>query len=206
MATTSQRVGSRRSDGVAWTDDQVRLLVSWQRLAAAAQHAHYQLATKLRGRNLLLGVPTVVCAAVVGTSLFATLNRSESLPVMARATIGTLSVVAAVLAAVQTFLRFAERAERHVQAGDWYSAIKRDVDELLALPSGDRGTPKEVFDRLRKDLNKAGQTYPAIGERTWHGFAKAYGVDQPTLAMESTGEASPTGVPATADRPTRRTT
>jgi hypothetical protein len=185
MATTGQQVASRAPEASAWSREQVGLLEAWGRLAIAAQHAHYHLATDLRRRNLWLGVPTVVCASIVGTSLFATLSKSVTLPPAVRLVIGSLSLLAAVLAAVQTFLRFAERSERHVQAGDWYSAIRRDVDELLALPPRDRGKPKDVLDRLRKDLNKAGQTYPEIGEKTWHTFAKAYGVDQPAFVVES---------------------
>ncbi len=83
----------------------------------------------------------VVSSAVVGTSLFATLagTTSDAAPRSLRVAISSLSVLAAVLAAIQTFLRFSERSERHVQAGDWYSAIKRQVDQLEAFPPDDRG-------------------------------------------------------------------
>jgi hypothetical protein len=118
--------------------------------------------------------------------LFATLaNEGDVLPVAPRVLIGILSVVAAVLAALQTFLRFAERAEKHVVAGDWYAAIARQIDELLAFPPERRGDPKEVLERLRKEMNKASQSYPEIGEHLWHSMAKAYGVTQPTFGDEA---------------------
>ncbi len=185
---SAEREGTRVRDDVrlVWTPEQSSLLARWGGRAAAAQHAHYFLAARLKRRNLFLGIPVVVTSAVVGTSLFATLadSSSDAAPPGLRFGIGMLSVIAAVLAAIQTFLRFAERSERHVQAGDWYSAIKRQIDQLEAFAPDGRGDPRDVLDGIRKELNKAGQTYPAIGERTWHAVAKAYGVEEPAFGKE----------------------
>ncbi len=170
-----------------WTREQSELLSSWRSYAAAAQHAHYQLAARLRRANLWLGIPAVIASAVVGTSLFATLTdeKGGQIPPEVRFAIGSLSVVAAVLAATQTFLGFAKRSEQHVQAADWYAAIRRKIDQLAAFPPDDRGDPKQVLDELRSDMNKASQTYPEIGEDTWHRVARLYGVQQPPFIEET---------------------
>jgi hypothetical protein len=169
-----------------WTNTETDLAHEWGTRAAAAQHAHYYLATNLRRRNLALGIPVVILSAIVGTSLFASLAAStESFPLRMRLAVGTVSLLAAVLAAIQTFLRFAERSERHAQAADWYSAIRREIDELLALPPEKRGESRRTLDGLRKEFNKAGQTYPEIGETTWHRFAPTYGVDEPIVLGEA---------------------
>ena len=55
----------------------------------------------------------------------------------------------------------------------------------LPFPRHKRGDPKKVLDGLRKELNKAGQIYPEIGEKTWHRVAHLYGVEQPTFAKEA---------------------
>lgn len=164
----------------SWTPKESALLSSWGRRAEAAKHAHYLLATRLRRRNLWLGVPAVVVSAVVGTSLFASLaNESNDIPAELRLSIGGLSVAAAVLSAMQTFLRFAERSERHAQAADWYASIHRKIDQTEALPSVERGDPKKVLNDLRKEIAEAGQAYPQIGETVWHEVAPRYGVDDP---------------------------
>ena len=101
-------------------------------------------------------------------------NRPDraSFPGWARLLIGTISILAAVLAAIQTFLRFAERSERHAQAADWYASIRREIEEVLALPADKRGDPKKVLDALRKEFNKAGRSIrrsarrPGIASRT----------------------------------------
>jgi hypothetical protein len=93
-----------------------------------------------------------------------------------RFAIGSISVAAAILAALQTFLRFGERAEKHVVAADWYAAVRRDIDQLLALSAKDRGTPKTCFDRIRKQMSKVGQHSPEIGDRLWKDMATRYHV------------------------------
>lgn len=166
-----------------WTTEQTDLLKRWHAHVVAAQHAHYLLTTRLRRANLWIGIPAVVASAVVGTSLFATLAESDgttlNLSPELRVAIGSLSVIAAVLAAVQTFLGFAKRAEQHVQAADWYAAIRRKIEQVLTFQPADRGDPKKVLDEIRSDMNKASQTYPEIGEETWHSVARRYGVRQP---------------------------
>jgi hypothetical protein len=187
MATDDPEGAATVAQGVAWTSQQTKLLSDWGHRARAAEHAHYFLASRLRQRNLWLGIPTVVFSAVVGTSLFATLAQPNAeIPIALGVSVGLLSVVAAVLAALQTFLRFSERAEKHVVAGDWYAAISRRIDELLVFPPERRGDPREVLDGVRKEMNKASQSYPEMGERLWHAMAKAYGVTQPAFGEEAT--------------------
>ncbi|MGH8580385.1 MAG: SLATT domain-containing protein [Gammaproteobacteria bacterium] len=170
-----------RGDGQAalqWDGHADALLKDWRQRMAAASEAHYKLASGLRRKNLVLGVPVVIFSSIVGTSLFATLaDPKAAIPPMFKITIGSISVAAAILAALQTFLRFGERAEKHVVAADWYAAVRRDVDQVLALSAEERGKPKECFDRVRKEMSKIGQQSPEIGDRMWKVMAAKYGVD-----------------------------
>ena len=159
--------------GSAWNTDSEALLRDWQARVTAARAAHYTLASRLRKRNLLIGVPSIVFSSVVGTSLFATLTK-ENVDKTLRIVIGLVSFAAATLAALQTFFRFHVRAERHVLAADWYSAVRREIAELIALPPEERGAAKECLDRLRKEMSKIGQQAPEIGEHLWITMAEKY--------------------------------
>jgi hypothetical protein len=162
---------------VIWDEGAEALLKDWRQRSAAASEAHYKLASGLRRKNLWLGVPVVIFSSCVGTSLFASLADPEAgIPPAFKITIGSISVAAAILAALQTFLRFGERAEKHVVAADWYAAVRRDMDQLLALSAKDRGTPKACFDRIRKQMSKVGQHSPEIGDRLWKVMATRYHV------------------------------
>ncbi|MCI0410846.1 MAG: SLATT domain-containing protein, partial [Acidobacteria bacterium] len=116
----------------SWDECAEALLKDWRQRMAAASEAHYKLASGLRKKNLMLGVPVVIFSSIVGTSLFATLADPEAgIPPAFKITVGSISVAAAILSALQTFLRFGERAEKHVVAADWYAAVRRDIDQLL---------------------------------------------------------------------------
>ena len=99
-----------------------------------------------------MGIPAIIFASVVGTAIFAGLEKnSPKAPWVAFA-----SISAAVLTALQTFLRFSERAAEHATAGDWYSAIRRDVEQILHLPVDCRGQAKDCLDEVRKEMNPRG--------------------------------------------------
>ncbi|MGH6635134.1 MAG: hypothetical protein ACRED0_03020, partial [Gammaproteobacteria bacterium] len=60
---------------------------------------------------------------------------------------------------------------------DWYAAVRRDIEQTLALSPEQRGKPEERFNHIRKEMSKIGQQSPEIGDRMWGVMAKKYGVD-----------------------------
>jgi hypothetical protein len=169
----------RLEGGRTWSKSERQLLEEWTARVTAAQHAHYYLMTQLRRRNLMLGIPVIVLTAAVGTALFSSIASDEAAPTWAKILAGSISALAGVLAAVQTFLKFSERAEKHAVAADWLAAVRRDLEAVMATPEKARGNPAAVLERLRKEINKIAQTAPGIGESVWHRFAKQYGVKEP---------------------------
>ena len=66
--------------------------------------------------------------------------------------LGSVSVLAAVLASLQTFFNYSERAQRDRKLGAEYGTIRRRIDVVMALPSDSRGDPKEFLERLEKHM------------------------------------------------------
>jgi hypothetical protein len=164
------------SDDVGtWTPQVEHLLDDWRNRVYAAQAAHYSAADTFRLMNYVVGVPAVVFSSLVGTALFAGLEKDSPKTILVAAT----SILAAILAGLQTFLRFAERATHHATAGDWYSAIRRDIEQLLNLPVEVRGKPKDCLDRIRKEMNRASQDSPELSGRHWRREAKRFKVKEP---------------------------
>jgi hypothetical protein len=177
----------RRADHkppVPWDENLEALVDEWKRRAWAAQTAHYRRATKLSRMHVTFGVPVVILSTVVGTSLFATLNE-ENLNLAVRIAVGSVSVGAAVLAAIQTFFRFAQRADRHVLAADWYAAIRRRIEETLAMPPKMRDDARKVIDGLRKELNSVSSQFPQIGQREWARAAAEFEITEPPPGRSS---------------------
>jgi len=160
----------------SWTPEVEALLRDWERRSTVAEHAYYAKSERLRAWNYLLGIPVVIVTAVVGTAVFASLSKSSSIDFHAKLWIGGITMLAAVLAGIQTFTKLGEAAQINGAAGDWYASIRRDIEQALSLPPEFRDPAKDVVDSVRKEMNKASQKSPELGERWWGPFAEAYGV------------------------------
>lgn len=172
MCATENDTGSEQT-GYGWTAEVEQLLKNWHNRAYAAQSAYYMMADRLRRRHYRLGIPVVLLSSMVSTTLFADVEKYQ------RIIAGLVSLLAGVLAALQTFLRPAQAATEHGFAADWYAAIRREIEELLALPRGLRGDPKAILDSIRKEMNKAGQKAPELDESLWVSVAQRFGVQEP---------------------------
>ncbi len=159
------------TDPAAWTPQVEELLRNWHRRAYAAQTAYYEVAERFRHRNYQLGIPVIIVSGLVGAAVLSDEGN--------KFLVGWVSILGAVLASLQTFLKFGENATLHGAAGDWFAAIRRDIEEVLALPPESRGKPKSCLDSIRKEMNKAGQKSPELGEQLWKRVARRYGVEEP---------------------------
>ena len=136
------------------------LIVEWLNRATTSRKIHGFAARRFRALNLWLGVPAVILSTVVGTTVFATLEKQVELGW--RLAVGAISIAAAVLTSLQTFLRFGERAEQHRLAASKYSAVRRQMEQILALPAGSRGDPKALLEELRNRLDALAIEVPPV--------------------------------------------
>jgi hypothetical protein len=163
------------SDSQDWTEQVEKLLNDWHRRVYAAQTAHYASADSLRLLNYLIGVPSAILSSIVGTAIFAGLEKESTLTYV----VASISILTAVLAGLQTFLRFSERAVQHATAGDWYSAVRRDIEATIHLPIEFRGRARDCLDRFRKEMNRVVQDSPELRGLIWRREAKRFGVREP---------------------------
>src|SRR5262245_44779944 len=96
-----------------WSGDARALLTDWHSRMYAAQTGHYERADRFRVLHYLLGIPVVVLTTLAGTTLFASLGKKVG-PVGVAVAVTTL--LGAVLASIQTFLRLGEAAANHGHA------------------------------------------------------------------------------------------
>ena len=159
------------------------LLKDWHRRAYAAQCSYYQLAERFQKLHYTLGICTVILTSAAGVTIFVDKEKALELAPYLQSYLqwgaGVVSFLAAVLAGLQTFLRPGQAATEHGFAGDWYAAIRREIEQLQALPEGMRGPPKACLDSLRKEMNKASQKSPALGETNWRRAARRFAVKEP---------------------------
>jgi hypothetical protein len=124
------------------------VLSVWYQRVSATQSAHYVSADHFARKSYWLGIPVIALTTLVGTAVFATLQKQPE-PWL-QITVGLASVLAAVLASLQTFLGYAERAEKHRVAGAKYGALGRELEAMIG--SAERAS-EEVVAELRKRLD-----------------------------------------------------
>lgn len=126
---------------------QQEVLSDWYQRVVVTQRAHYQSADYFERKRYWLGIPAVALSTVVGTSVFAALTKQPER--WLQISVGLASVLAALLTTLQTFLGYAERAEKHRVAGARYGALGRELEMLRALaqPPSDQ-TIAELKKRL----------------------------------------------------------
>jgi hypothetical protein len=126
---------------------QKEVLNDWYSRVVTTQRAHYLSADHYGHKKFLLGVPAVILSTVVGTTVFATLQKQPE--TWLQITVGLASVVAALLTSLQTFLGYSERAEKHRIAGAKYGALGRHLEMLRASDNHN----DQIIADLRKQLD-----------------------------------------------------
>ena len=130
-----------------------QMLNAWHRRLSEAQFAHYTASKKLAGMNLRLGVPVTALSAIVAAAILATLERP--LDGAVRITFGCITLAVALMAGLQTFLRFAERSERHRVIAARYGSAKRRAEQLLVAggvtADADLSELRELTDRITEE-------------------------------------------------------
>ena len=127
--------------------------------------AHYLAAKNENRMHQWLGIPVVVTTTIVGTAIFATLSKDPD--IYLKILTGLLSVLAGVLASLQTFFKHAELSEKHKTAAASYATMVRAFDlfklRLSQNPSNADDGIKQLGDLVQK-LDRLERDSPDISD------------------------------------------
>lgn len=142
------------------------------RSAGRRATAHWRAAEVDQRWHWVIGIPSTVLAALVATAVFTTLSEQVEPTDWQWWVVAAIAGLAAILAALQTFLGMAKRAESHRAAAARYDSIIRDVSLLrLAWWVSSFDDPEEraqAQDQLKstiEEFNTVTETAPALSER-----------------------------------------
>lgn len=117
--------------------------------------SHFNAGARWTRYNTLIGLPSVILSALAGTAFFKDYG----------AVAGVMASVAAVLTALMTFLKPAERASEHKQAGDQYLTLRNDARIFREIEIDHAcDTPAAIaalsgFTKRRNELNQASRQF-----------------------------------------------
>lgn len=138
------------------------LVKQWRTGVRISHRAHFDAAARCDRMSKLLGIPTIALSTLVGTSIFASLESSPGRT--AKAIAGLAGIASAVLAALQTFLGYTDRAQRHREAALRYGQLRRELDDLLTFPEGGAKLKKRMDD-IRARWDEVDAMAPVIPAR-----------------------------------------
>lgn len=136
------------------------LLREWCERARLSQHSQHDAGKALRVVGYCVNVPSVVIPAVMGATALFLVNQTISNGVLVWFGIG--GVVGALLTSLDLMFKFGERGRQHSEYGASYGVVRREVEEILALPIQDRGQIKECLDSIRGKLDRLGEESPVV--------------------------------------------
>ena len=149
---------------MSFTETKQRVQEELHRIEEDCTHtgkSHFEAASRWGSYHYWLGIPAVGIGAIAGAAFF------RDYPDVG----GALALLAALLTALQTFLKPADHAAKHKAAGDGYLALKNDarVYRTVRLPTADEADAPNALDDLNQRRNELNRTSPHF----WAGDRKA---------------------------------
>jgi hypothetical protein len=145
------------------TADHRKLLEDWRWVSRRANVAHLRATDTFSTRFVRVGGAATVLAAVVSSTVFATL--SNSVDAWVRLVAAILGLFSAALAGLNTFLRYGERVEMHRRAARLYGGIVRRIDELLTC-GGDTDL-RSAIEQIRAEIDAIDNNAPNVPDYIW---------------------------------------
>ncbi|RYY52704.1 MAG: SLATT domain-containing protein [Chitinophagaceae bacterium] len=143
------------------------LITRWLVRLRLLEVCHYEAAKPLAKMNMILGIPVIILTTVVGTTVFATLQKAVDPEI--RLWVGIISLAAAVLAGLQTFLRFSARATLHRENAASAGMYRRELEQIIADNDIDKLTKEEVT-TLREKIDLLAKTDISIPSNIFERF------------------------------------
>lgn len=146
------------------------LLNSWLVHSHKARDRHDLASRTYAWGQYALGVPALIVSTVVGTSVFTSL-ASKQTPAL---WVGLLSISAAALTAVQTFVDFGGRSDKHRIAAVKYKATTRGLEYMLVRLSNQETISDDEITSLRTQLDNLEESAPVVMPRIYDVIEKRY--------------------------------
>jgi len=148
------------------------LLRGWLLHVHKCRERHELAARRNDTYRYWLGVPTIIFATVVGSSVFASLDAQVETSF--KIILGLVSITSAVLASLQTFYNFAGRAETHRVTAIKYKAMIRQLEQLLTGSARQLPEKPDFLNDLRQHLDDLELEAPVVADSIYRSIEERY--------------------------------
>ncbi|MHC4138644.1 MAG: SLATT domain-containing protein [Planctomycetota bacterium] len=149
------------------------LLDTWQKQISTFEMGHYKSATSCRVFNYSLGIPLVLITTFVATDFFANLEilkgfsspkKIDDMKNPIFMIVSFFTIAAPILASLQSFLKFPERATLHKQAAVEFGKLRKEIEKTIVFPpKSEEGLMKKI-DEIQLGEAHISSEAPSIGK------------------------------------------
>lgn len=130
----------------------------WDTRLKSLKIEHYKSARHYEKKHKWIGIPVVIISAVVGSSLFALIEKDMTwLNVIA----GSISLIGVVLSSLQTFLSYSKLSENHLVTSIKFSALYREL-QIKQITGLNKESLDSFIDSFRKRWDEIDETAPTL--------------------------------------------
>lgn len=145
------------------------LITTWLNGVTIAHVAHCKLSADYKQRGRMLGLIVTIISTIVGTSIFGAINLSNNQLVLAIA--GLISVMAAILSGVNTFLNYSDLTSAHYDASKKYGKLRRQIEKIKACTNDSNSLDQAIKD-IKAQWDALNEETPVIPERSYNAAQK----------------------------------
>lgn len=137
-----------------WNESGEALLDKWIKRSRENQHSHHEAGKYYKTLNRIYAVPIIIINGIV--SGFAVYYLGKDVPDFVIIAFGLSGIITTLVTTIQAYYKFPEISEKHSSLGAKYGFIRRELEQVKALPKNARGNAKEVLDSLRGKMDNLG--------------------------------------------------
>lgn len=142
------------------SNDQNVLLLDWFRRARESQFTHSESSIHFEMRNFYLGITTTILGIIVGSSVFISFDANST--GLIKAVLGICSILAGIIAGLNTFCGYAQRAEKHKSAAAGYSSIRRRLERIKTTPQDYLDSFDKELEMIQSELDNLASSTPSV--------------------------------------------
>ena len=143
------------------------LLQGWLLHAHKGRDRHDEASRRLNRNRTALGIGTIVFSALAGLSSVVVEPLPSSWRPWVSLSISICGFTAALLASIQTFLRYEERIEQHHLAGARYKNTIRALEQVMIAPHSESLVTHQWLDDFRRSLDKLDSESPVVPRKVY---------------------------------------
>jgi hypothetical protein len=140
-------------------------LINWHRRARQVQLSCYSAAKWFDFWHFVIGAPLILLTAFGATSFYKSLEASHHRSVII--TTEVIGLLLPILAALQTFLGYGQRAEKFRTTAAKYGSIRREMEQGSALSLNTEQDADKFMGELRTELDTLAREAPEAPGIVW---------------------------------------